>query len=438
MRPGSSEILHIDINDSADAPVRIVSNEALEDEKTVETVAQGEHFQGGHSVRVLAILTVLMAFASISTNLYLPALPTMAQALHANAGSLELTISGFLGGFSVGQLAWGPAGDRYGRRSPIAVGLVLFVIGSVGCALSTNVGMIIGFRVVQGAGACAGVVLARAIVRDLYAGPRAAQAMSMLMSVMAAVPLLGPSVGSFILHLSSWRAIFWILAGVGVMTLASLRLLPETLPKERRNRDPVVYAFAAYGELLRHSRLLGYAGAGGFFYGGLYAFIAGAPFAYMTYYHVSPQAFGLLFGVSVIGIVLTNQLNSRLIPLVGSDRLMQLGTVVAALSGVSLAVTAWTKIGGLAGLVVPLFVFASMAGFIVANSIAGALNTYVSRAGAVSALVGSVQYGTGIFGSALVGIFANGTPKPLGVVIALMAVGSAISGVALVRTRPSP
>ncbi len=159
--------------------------------------------------RVLAILSALMGFASISTDLYLPALPTMARALHSNAGSMALTISGYLIGFSLGQLVWGPLGDRYGRRLPVAVGIILFIVGSAGCALSDSAGGLIAWRAVQAIGACAGVVLARAMVRDLYAGNRAAQMMSTLMIVMAIAPLLGPLVGGQILVFASWRAILW-------------------------------------------------------------------------------------------------------------------------------------------------------------------------------------------------------------------------------------
>ncbi|MDR3382626.1 Bcr/CflA family multidrug efflux MFS transporter [Cupriavidus basilensis] len=377
-----------------------------------------------HSLRILAILSTLMAFASISTDLYLPALPAMAVALHADAGTVELTISGYLVGFSLGQLLWGPVGDRYGRRLPIGIGLVLFILGSAGCALSTNAGMLVGWRALQAVGACASVVIARAMVRDLYSGHRAAQMMSTLMTVMAIAPLLGPSVGGQILHVASWRAIFWTLVGVGLATLAMLWALPETLPPERRNRTPLRCALADYAALLRHRRVLGYAGAGGFFYGGLYAYIAGTPFAYISYHQVSPQHYGLLFGAGIIGIMLTNQVNARLVARLGSDRLMRAGTLGAALAGMLLAVDAWTGWGGLMGLVVPLFLFVSATGLIVANSIAGALGSFPQGAGAVSALIGAIQYGTGILGSALVGLFADGTPWPMGWVIALMGIGS--------------
>lgn len=373
-----------------------------------------------------------MAFASISTDLYLPALPTMAAALHADAGTIEFTISGYLIGFSLGQLLWGPTGDRHGRRLPIAIGLVLFVIGSAGCALSTNAAMLVGWRALQAVGACASVVLARAMVRDLYTGHRAAQMMSTLMTVMAIAPLLGPSLGGLILHVASWRAIFWTLVGVGLATLAALCALPETLPPERRSREPLWRAMAGYAELLRHRRLLGYAGAGGFFYGGIYAYIAGTPFAYITFHHVSPQFYGVLFGVGIVGIMLANQINSRLVIRLGGDRLMLAGALGAAVAGILLALDAWTGWGKLMGLVIPLFLFVSAAGFIVANSIAGALGSFPERAGAVSALVGAIQYGTGITGSALVGIFADGTPWPMGCIIALMGTGSLLCALFLV------
>jgi DHA1 family bicyclomycin/chloramphenicol resistance-like MFS transporter len=377
-----------------------------------------------HGWRVLGILSALMGFASISTDLYLPAMPAMGRALHAGAGTVEWTISGYLIGFSLGQLFWGPIGDRHGRRLPVAIGLVLFVIGSAGCALAGSIWAMIGWRVVQAVGACAGVVLARAMVRDLYEGNRAAQMLSTLMTVMAIAPLLGPILGGQILALAGWRAIFWTLVGVGLATLAALWTLPETLPAARRIHEPLTRALARYGELLRHRRLLGYACAGGFFYGGMFAYIAGSPFAYITYHHVPPRLYGLLFGAGVAGIMVTNFANSRLVTRLGSDRLLHWGAGAVAAAGVALAASAWRDWGGLAGLALPLFVYISAAGFIVANSIAGALAGFPERAGAVSALVGAIQYGAGIFGSALVGALADGTPRPMGWVIALAGIGS--------------
>ena len=380
-----------------------------------------------HGLRVLAVLSALMGFASISTDFYLPALPSMAAALRAEPGTIELTIAGYLIGFSLGQLLWGPIGDRHGRRRPIAVGLVLFVIGSAGCALAGSAPAIIAWRIVQAVGACAGVVLARAMVRDLYAGSRAAQMLSTLMTVMAIAPLLGPILGGQILAWAGWRAIFWTLVGLGLLTLAALSLLPETLPPERRRLEPMGQALVRYVQLLRERRVLGYALTGGFFYAGIFAYVAGTPFAYIGYHHVPPQLYGVLFGIGIVGIMATNLLNARLVLRFGGDRLLAWGTSLAACAGIVLAVTTWTGWGGLAGLAVPLFLFISAAGFVVANSIAGALSGFPDRAGAVSALVGAIQYGSGIFGSALVGLFADGTPWPMGWVIAASALGSLAS-----------
>lgn len=376
---------------------------------------------------VLAVLSLLMGFASISTDLYLPAMPLMGHDLGADAGMVEWTISGYLVGFSLGQLLWGPISDRYGRRSSVAIGLVLFVIGSAGCALSGSALAIIGWRVVQALGACASVALSRAMVRDLYAGNRAAQMLSTLITVMAIAPLVGPLVGGQIVVLAGWRAIFWALVGIGIVTLAALFTIPETLPAVRRNQESLGRAMARYAELLRDRRFLGYASAGGFFYAGMFAYLAGTPFAYITYYRVPEQFYGLLFGLGIIGIMVSNLLNSYLVSRFNYDRMLLVGTIIAALSAVMVAMFSCTGWGGLWGLVVPLFLFVSATGFIVANSITGAMDKSPERAGAASALVGAIQYGSGIVSSGLVGLFADGTPGPMGWVIAICGIGSLLS-----------
>ncbi len=394
--------------------------------------------QDRQSIFVLAILGLLMGFASISTDVYLPALPVMAKALGSNDGAMAWTISGYLIGFSLGQLLWGPIGDRYGRRPPIAMGLGLFVIGSAGCALSASAWAIIGWRVAQAAGACAGVVLARAMVRDLYAGQRAAQMLSTLMTVMAIAPLLGPLIGGQILLHASWRAIFWVLVVVGVATMMALFALPETLPPGQRNREPLRLALAAYGQLVRQRQLMGYAGAIGFYYVAAYAYIAGSPFAYIEIYHVRPQSYGLLFGAGIIGIIVANLLNARLVTWLGGVRLLRWGTLVAASAGAVLAIDALTGWGGLAGLALPLLAVTGMNGLIAANAIAGAMSHFPERAGAVSALVGAIQYGSGIIGSALVGACADGTARPLGWVIGSSCVGALACAWLIVTPGASP
>ncbi|MCW6512459.1 multidrug effflux MFS transporter [Lichenifustis flavocetrariae] len=374
--------------------------------------------------RVLAILSTLMGFASISTDLFLPAIPTMATALRADVGTVELTISSYLIGFSLGQLFWGPISDRHGRRGPVAAGLVLFLIGSAGCALSGSASALIGWRVVQALGASASVVLARAMVRDLYAGAQAARMMSTLIAIMAIAPLVGPLVGGEILAFAGWRAIFFTLVGIGMATLAALSTLEETLTPSRRSTEPLSRAFAEYGQLFHHRRLLAYAGAAGCFFGGTFGYIAASPFAYITIHHLPPQLYGLLFGAGIVGIMVTSTLNGRLVARIGSDRLLLWGATGAALASVVLAVTAQTGWGGLAGLAVPMFVFVATTGLIAGNAAAGALADFPKQAGAVSALFGAFQYGGGILGSALVGTFADGTAWPMGLVVGVGGIGT--------------
>lgn len=376
---------------------------------------------------LLGVLSLLMGFASISTDLYLPAMPVMIKTLNSDAGMIELTVSGYLIGFSLGQLIWGPIGDRYGRRPSIGAGLILFIAGSAGCALSTNALMMISWRVVQALGACASVVLARAMIRDLYQGVRAAQMLSTLMTIMAIAPLIGPLAGAQILVFSGWRAIFWLLVSIGIITLIMLFTIPETLRPESRNGEPLINAIVRYGSLLKSKRIIGYAATGGFFYAGMFTYVAGTPFSYISYYHVLPEFYGLLFGLGIIGIMAANIINTRIVEIFGCDRVLFFGTVLACVSSIAAAISAKTGWGGLPMLVAPLFMFASAAGFIVANSITGALADFPDRAGAVSALVGACQYGSGIIGAGLVGLFADGTPWPMGLVIALSGAGSLLS-----------
>lgn len=384
---------------------------------------------------VLGVLSLLMGFASISTDLYLPAMPVMGQSLGAKTGMIEWTISGYLIGFSFGQLFWGPLSDRYGRRLAVASGLILFVFGSAGCALANNIAALIGWRIVQALGACASVALARAMVRDMYQGTMAARMLSTLITVMAIMPLVGPLVGGQIMVISGWRAIFWLLVVLGLVTLVALYTIPETLPVVNRNQEPLSRALFSYLELLKNRRLLGYLGAGGFLYAGMFAYVAGTPFVYISYYHFPAQRYGLLFSLGIIGIMLANILNRWLVVRFGYDRILLSGTIAAMVTGIWTGIAAHGNLGELWGLVVPLFLFVSTTGFIVANSITGALADFPQQAGAVSALTGAVQYGSGIFGSGLVGLWADGTPWPLGLIVAASGVGCLLSMLLLIPAK---
>ncbi|QHI98498.1 Bcr/CflA family efflux MFS transporter [Xylophilus rhododendri] len=382
---------------------------------------------GGHTpvttLGTVLILSALMSFGSISTDIYLPALPTIARELHGQHGSVELTLSAFLVGFSLGQLVWGPISDRVGRRLPIALGLLLFMLGSVGCALAGSITQMLVWRAVQAAGACVGPVLARAMVRDLYGRERSAQMLSQLILIMGIAPLIGPMLGAQILEYASWRWIFWFLLLMGALMLAALRTLPETLSPAMRSQEPMRRVLAIYLDLIRDPRLLGYALVGGFFYGGVYAYIVATPFIYIDYYHVSPQAYGWLFGVNIVGLMAANWLNGRLMPRLGSHALYRAATCAMAVIGLLAGFTGAAGLGGLAGVALSCFLFVSMNGFIVANSVAGALAAFPHRAGAASSLVGAIHFGSGVLSAGLVGLTADGTPRPLAVILCCAGLG---------------
>jgi DHA1 family bicyclomycin/chloramphenicol resistance-like MFS transporter len=386
---------------------------------------------------LMMALGSLMAFTSVATDMYLPALPALSTVFGVDPGRVQITVSAFLIGFSVGRLLWGPIGDRYGRRIPIAVGVVLFIIGSVGCALSGSVEQMLVWRVVQSIGACAGSVLARAMMSDLYNKERLSQGLSTLMMVSSVAPLVGPVLGGQILAYASWEAIFWTIAAFGLASLIGIMSLPETLPKSQRIEESIPASLASYARLLAKPRLVGFAVSGGFFYAGIYAYIAGTPFAYIDFHHVSPQAYGLLFGVNIFGIMAANMLNRRLVMKFGTERMLLLGGSIAALAGMSLSLTAGLGWGGVLGLAVPLFVYVSMAGLIIANSVAGALVISPQRAGVASALVGAIQFGMGVLGSAMVAWLADGTPWTMGWVVGASGIGCLLTAVPLVRMKES-
>lgn len=385
--------------------------------------------EGVAAARLLLILSLLMAFGPMSTDMYLPALPAMANALHASDAQLQWTLSSFLVGFGLGQLIWGPIGDRFGRRIPVMAAILLYLAATLGCVLAANVHQMIFWRCLQALAACAGPVLARAMVRDVYGRERAARALSLLMLVMAVAPLLAPSLGGQALFWFGWRAVFWTQMGFGVAALIGALFLKETLaPAMRASLKPQDVAFG-YAEMLSSRRFLGAALAGGFFYAGCFAFLAGSPFAYVEYHHVPAELYGLLFAINIAGMMALNVVNRRLVMRLGPDRLLLRGICVAAAGGAVLALTGRTGTGGLAGLVVPIFFYISMLGLVSANAMAVALSAFPHRAGSASALAGSMQFGFGAVSSTILGLVNDGTPWPMTAIMALsglMALGTAL------------
>ncbi|CAM6462115.1 MULTISPECIES: multidrug effflux MFS transporter [Citrobacter] len=371
----------------------------------------------------ILILSGLMAFTSLSTDIYLPAMPTMAKDLH---GNVELTITGFLIGFTIAQLVWGPISDHMGRRKPLFIGMVLFIIGSAGCALSTSITQIVFWRVFQALGACTGPMLARAMIRDLFARTRAAQMLSTLVLVMAIAPIAGPLIGGQIIRLSTWHSIFWLLVVIGALMFISLNWLPETLPEDKRVKASLAGAFRNYRSLLTNGRFMRYTLSLTFYYVGAYAFITGSPFVYISYYHVDPQHYGWLFALNIIGVMAMSVVNRRLVQRHALEQLLKYATMLAALAAVALALLVKLESGGIVAIIVSIFLLFSMNGIIAATSTAAALDAVPNIAGSASALIGALQYGSGIISSLLLAAFSDGTPWTMAWIIALFTLLSAV------------
>ena len=379
------------------------------------------------SLSFLLILSALMAFTSLSTDIYLPAMPTMEKQLGGNA---ELTITGFLTGFAIAQLIWGPISDRIGRKLPLFIGMVLFVIGSVGCALSESMSAVVFWRVFQAIGACVGPMLSRAMIRDRFAQSQAAQMLSTLTIIMAIAPIAGPFIGGGLLKVATWHWIFWLLAVIGVLMFITIFKLPETLPIEKRASGSLWNAFKNYRTLLANATFMRYTLSVTFFYVAAYAFITGSPFVYIDYFGVAAQNSGFLFGLNIIGIMSLSFLNRKLVSRFALSKLLVVSSLVAFVASAVFFVLAWANIGGIWSVIVPMFVMFSMNGIIAACANAAALAAVPNQvAGSAAALLGSLQYGSGIISSLLLAVFSTGTPFTMAWIIVLFVGLSAMMAV---------
>lgn len=380
----------------------------------------------------ILILSALMAFTSLSTDIYLPAMPAMAEALQ---GDIELTITGFLLGFTLAQLIWGPVSDRIGRKTPLFIGMALFIIGSAGCALSTSLEQVVFWRIFQAFGACTGPMLARAMIRDLFARTRAAQMLSTLVIIMAIAPIIGPLLGGQIIRVGSWHLIFWLLAVIGILMLLALLWLPETLPAEKRVHTSVGGALNNYRQLLMQWTFMRYTLCLTFYYVAAYAFITGSPAVYIRYYGVAPQQYGWLFAINILGVMAMSAVNRRLVQRYALDTLLKVAASIAALAAILLVLTVKWQVGGMLAIVVTVFIFFAMNGILAATSTAAALDNVPQIAGSASALIGALQYGSGMISSALLALFGDGTPWTMAWIIGLFTLASALMALSARQPR---
>lgn len=368
---------------------------------------------------LVLLLGALTAFAPLSIDMYLPAFPAIGQELGADAGAVERTLAAFFVGLAMGQLTTGPLIDRFGRTRPLYAGLALYVVGSVGCALAPSVTVLAVWRFVQALGGAVGIVTSRAVVRDLHSGAAAARLMSRLVLVMGLAPILAPLFGGFLLNTLGWRAIFWTLAGVGTLALgAVLYALPETAPARSGPSQP----FTQMAKLLRAPDFLGHTLIGAFVQAGMFAYIGGSPFVFITLHGIPPEHFGWFFGANAAGLVATSQLNHRLLARSSPARVLSRAILVSVLAGLCLVAAALTGLGGVWGIAVSLFFFVGSLGAVMPNATALAMEHHAKQAGVASAMLGAIQYVIAAGASMTVSTLHDGTARPMAFGVATAAV----------------
>ncbi len=396
-------------------------------------------FPSRTSARTLAwTLGALSAFAPFAIDMYLPAFPRIARDLSTTTGAVQMTLAVFLFGMAVGQVVWGTLSDRAGRRGPLMLGCLLFSATAMVCALSQSIQSLIASRFLMGLGGSAGMVVSRAIVRDLYEEREAAAFYSMMMIVGGIGPIVSPFLGSLLLTYGGWREIFWSITLFGVLCLAACMLaIPETLPRENRMRGHIAEVFKGYGRVMIHPGFVGPALAIGCTSGILFSYIANASFIFIELFGVPVGFFGFLFATNSLGLYIGGQSNRWLLRRFTADQILRKAMHFNVCFGLLLVVAAATGFGGFPLLFSLLFLCIGTLGLIFPNATAMAMQPFAAEAGSASALLGTIQSVIGATGGALVGIFHDGTAFPMATLIA--AYGLLAQGIVLLtRTGKSP
>lgn len=357
--------------------------------------------------------------------MYLPALPELRRDLFANASQAQLTLSACLIGLAFGQLLAGPVSDLYGRRRPLLVGVAAYAAGSLLCAVARSIPLLVTFRFVQGFAGAAGIVIARAIVRDLHSGTALARFFSVLMLVSGSAPILAPIVGAQLLRFTTWRGVFVVLALIGlILFIAAAIGLPETSPPSERQTGALRTTVRTFRALLGDRAFLRYALSGGFAIAAMFAYIAGSPFVLQEIYGVSEQRFSLMFGTNALGIVLVSQVNGRFVGRVAPERLLRIGLTSIATGATVLLLMIATGAFGLVGILAPLLIVVAGLGLVLPNTAALALAGHSRIAGTASAMLGLLQYAIGAFAAPLVGLRGTSTAVPMGIFMATFGVAA--------------
>ncbi|MER2625354.1 MAG: multidrug effflux MFS transporter [Accumulibacter sp.] len=391
------------------------------------------------SVGLAVLLTTLVALGPLSTDLYLPSLPTLARVFASDVASVQLTLSVFLAGFACGQIVYGPLSDRYGRRPVLLGGLLMFCVGTLGCVFAHSIDRLILARFVQALGACAGPVIGRAVVRDLWGASESARVIAYMGGAMAIGPLLGPTLGGFLTVLFGWQSNFVLLLLVAVVQLA---VVARVLGESNVHRDPEATTparmLANFRRLLADRSYLGYLLTFSFSYSALFAFISASSFVLADRHGLTPQVYGMCFGIVVAGYLIGSVASGRLVRRLGSDGLLARGACLGAVAGVSMAVLEFSGVHGVAAILAPMFFCTVATGLVMPNAIARALAPYPTMAGSASALMGFVQMTMAACVGIAVGHALAAGAQALAVAVALCSVLALLSYLALIRVRRAP
>jgi DHA1 family bicyclomycin/chloramphenicol resistance-like MFS transporter len=375
--------------------------------------------------RLGIVLGSLTAMGPLAIDMYLPSFPTIATELGSTASAVEVTAAVYFIGLAVGQAIYGPISDRIGRKVPLYTGLIVFALASIGCAFATSVPALIVLRLLQALGGCAEMVVARAMVRDLFDERDSMRVLSLLILVMGLAPILAPFIGGQLLVQFGWRSVFIALAGYAIVCLIAVAaLLPESLPVERRRRQSFVTIVGIYQSLLRDRLYMSYVLAGSLIISAMFAYIAGSPFVFIEIFHVPAERFGLFFGTNALGLITASQINGRLARRSNPQAILNVVLPITAAAGLVLLMDSVTGFGGFAGILLPLFVCVSSVGFVMPNTTVLAMAPHGRIAGSASALLGALQFGLGATAGALVSGLNDGTPLPLGIVVCACSAGA--------------
>jgi len=369
---------------------------------------------------LVVLLGSLAALGPFSIDTYLPAFPAIAQTYHTTVGVVEITLAVYFVGLSVGQLFYGPFADTLGRKPPLYVGLIMYVLASTGCIFAPNIATLTVLRFIQAVGGCAPMLISRTVVRDYFAPREAARVFSFLMLVIGVSPVIAPLIGGWLVVHMSWRSNFWMVSIMGTIILICVALfLKESLPAGKRRPGSLKDSLRLYGSLLRDRTFMVYALSGALIAAGMFAYLEGSPLVFIEIHHVSADHFGYFFGAIAVGLVSASQLNGFLVRRVHPHDIFRVVLMVAAASGVVLFITAKTGAGGFAGVLIPLFIFVSCNGFSFPNATALALTPHGKVAGSAAAMLGFVQFALGGLGGGLVSLLDNGTSMPMVGVISI-------------------